>query len=170
MGNGWSVDTSNHSRGGITASVSLKDWVNNQKQNGIAPIRKARFYGTATNVKNDYADVLQKNGYTYTGVDGKTYNSGAYSIVHDKDFVGNKWIPFLLGTNDTTQGACKGFCYSHSSYFAEVPERGTEEWDDYVEKWDTPKEGANGKYINHAVPKLVVPNKPNGEKYEENPF
>ncbi|HEZ2982526.1 TPA: hemagglutinin, partial [Neisseria meningitidis] len=68
------------------------------------------------------------------------------------------------------QGACKGLCYPHSSYFAEVPERGTEEWDDYVEKWDTPKEGADGKYINHAVPKLVVPNKPNGEKYEEKPF
>jgi len=76
-----------------------------------------------TNVQNDYADMLQKNGYTYTGADGKTYNSGAYSIVHDKDFVGNKWIPFLLGTNDTTQGTCKGFCYSHSSYFAEVPEQ-----------------------------------------------
>ena len=74
-------------------------------------------------MKNDYADVLQKNGYTYTGADGKTYNSGSYSIVHDKDFVGNKWIPFLLGTNDTTQGTCKGFCYSHSSYFAEVPEQ-----------------------------------------------
>ncbi|HGG9558446.1 TPA: hemagglutinin, partial [Neisseria meningitidis] len=74
-------------------------------------------------LQNDYADVLQKNGYTYTGADGKTYNSGAYSIVHDKDFVGNKWIPFLLGTNDTTQGTCKGFCYSHSSYFAEVPEQ-----------------------------------------------
>ncbi|MBG8674266.1 hemagglutinin, partial [Neisseria meningitidis] len=35
-------------------------------------------------LQNDYADVLQKNGYTYTGADGKTYNSGAYSIVHDK--------------------------------------------------------------------------------------
>lgn len=30
--------------------------------------------------------------------------------------------------------------------------------------------GNDGKYINHAVPKLVVPNKPNGEKYETNPF
>ena len=49
----WSVDTSNHSRGGITASVALKDWVNHKEQNGIAPIRKARFYGTATNVQND---------------------------------------------------------------------------------------------------------------------
>ncbi|WP_448970436.1 filamentous hemagglutinin [Neisseria sp.] len=92
-------------------------------------------------LQNDYADVLQKNGYTYTGADGKIYNSGAYSIVHNKDFVGNKWIPFLLGTNDTTQGACKGLCYSHSSYFAEVPEKGTKEWDDYVEKWGTPEKG-----------------------------
>ncbi|HGO7171802.1 TPA: hemagglutinin [Neisseria meningitidis] len=188
MGNGWSVDTSNHSRGGITASVSLKDWVNNQKQNGIAPIRKARFYGTATNVQNDYADVLQKNGYTYTGADGKTYNSGAYSIVHDKDFVGNKWIPFLLGNNETTKGACKGFCYSHSSYFAEVPEQykrdkngnfvtdnegnkiETKDWDSYTKIWGIPKKGTDGKDINHAIPKLVNPNKPNGEKYEENPF
>ena len=138
-------------------------------------------------LQNDYADVLQKNGYTYTGADGKTYNSGSYSIVHDKDFVGNKWIPFLLGTNDTTQGTCKGLCYPHSSYFAEVPEQYqrdkngdifekngkpvlTEAWKDYTEKWGVPKMGNDGKYINHAVPKLVVPNKPNGEKYEENPF
>ena len=138
-------------------------------------------------LQNDYADVLQKNGYTYTGAGGKTYNSGSYSIVHDKDFVGNKWIPFLLGTNDTTQGTCKGFCYSHSSYFAEVPEQyqrdasgeyvirdgkkvETEACEDYTKKWGVPKMGNDGKYINHAVPKLVVPNKPNGEKYEENPF
>ncbi|ACA31896.1 filamentous haemagglutinin family outer membrane protein [Histophilus somni 2336] len=186
MGNGWSVDTDNHSRGGITASVALKDWVNNKEQNGIAPIRKARFYGTATNVQNDYADVLQKNGYTYTSADGKTYNSGAYSIVHDKDFVGNKWIPFLLGNNETTKGDCGIFCYSHSSYFAEVPEQyqrdedgnikmengkpvETENWKDYTKKWGTPKTGADGD-INHAIPKLVNPNNPNGEKYETNPF
>ena len=139
-------------------------------------------------LQNDYADVLQKNGYTYTGADGKTYNSGAYSIVHDKDFVGNKWIPFLLGNNETTKGACRIFCYSHSSYFAEVPEQyqrdrngeyildknnnkiETEDWKDYKGKWGVPKMGDDGKYINHAIPKLVYPNKPNGEQYEENPF
>ena len=139
-------------------------------------------------LQNDYADVLQKNGYTYTGADGKTYNSGAYSIVHDKDFVGNKWIPFLLGNNETTKGACRIFCYSHSSYFAEVPEQykrdkngnfvtdnegnkiETKDWDSYTKKWGIPKIGTDGKYINHAIPKLVNPNKPNGEKYEENPF
>ena len=37
-------------------------------------------------------------------------------------------------------------------------------------KWGTPKTGADGKYTNHAIPKLVNPNNPNGEKYEENPF
>ncbi len=114
--------------------------------------------------------MLQKNDYTYTSADGKTYNSGAYSIVHDKDFVGNKWIPFLLGTNDTTKGNCGIFCYSHSSYFAEVPEKDTKEWDDYVKKWGTPKKGADGKYINHAIPELVKPSNPKGGNYETNPF
>ena len=143
-------------------------------------------------LQNDYADVLQKNGYTYTGADGKTYNSGSYSIVHNKDLIGNRstmWIPpfFLLGKNETTKGACRIFCYPHSSYFAEVPEQyqrdengnikmengkpvETENWEDYTKKWGTPKTGADGKYINHAIPKLVNPNNPNGEKYEENPF
>ena len=113
-----------------------------------------------TNVQNDYADMLQKNGYTYTGADGKTYNSGAYSIVHNKDLIGNRstmWIPpfFLLGNNDTTQGTCKGLCYPHSSYFAEVPEQyqrdengnikmengkpvETENWEDYTKKMGNP--------------------------------
>ena len=140
-------------------------------------------------LQNEYADVLQKNGYIYQGADGQTYNSGAYSIVHKMDFVGNKWIPFLLGNNETSPyNNCKGVCYSHSSYFAEVPEQYqrdkngeyildknnnklvTEDWKDYKGKWGVPKMGNDGKYINHAVPKLVVPNKPNGEKYEENPF
>ena len=144
-------------------------------------------------LQNDYADVLQKNGYKYTGADGQTYNSGAYSIVHKTDFVGNKWgmiIPpfFLLGNNKVSEyNNCTGYCYSHSSYFAEVPEQYqkdkngnivekngepvlTEAWKDYTEKWGVPKMGNDGKYINHAVPKLVVPNKPNGEKYEEKPF
>ncbi|SUU37203.1 Uncharacterised protein [Actinobacillus seminis] len=109
--------------------------------------------------------------------------------MHDKDFVGNKWIPFLLGTNDTTKGNCGIFCYSHSSYFAEVPEQHqrdkngeyildknnnkieTEDWKDYKGKWGKPTEkDENGKYINKYIPKLINPNKPNGEKYEKNPF
>ena len=144
-------------------------------------------------MKNDYADVLQKNGYTYTGADGKTYNSGAYSIVHDKDLIGNRltmWILpfFLLGNNETTKGACRIFCYPHSSYFAEVPEQYqrdkngdivekngepvlTEAWKDYKSIWGEPTEkDENGKYINKYIPKLINPNKPNGEKYEDKPF
>ena len=121
-------------------------------------------------LQNDYADVLQKNGHTYTGADGKTYNSGAYSIVHENDFVGNKWIPFFLGNNETTKGNCGFFCYSHSSYFAEVPEKGTKEGDDYVDKWGEPQIGSDGKYINHAIPELVKPNNSKREKYETNPF
>ncbi|MBQ9259391.1 MAG: hemagglutinin repeat-containing protein [Neisseriaceae bacterium] len=187
---GYMIDTSNHSRGGITASVALKDWVRQHKdeKDGAAPIRKARFYGTATNVQNDYADVLQKNGYTYQGADGQTYNSGAYSIVHKMDFVGNKWIPFLLGNNETSPyNNCKGVCYSHSSYFAEVPEQYerdkngqivikngnpvvTKDWEDYTQKWGKPEKGADGKYINHAIPELVKPNNQKGEKYENKPF
>ncbi|HHX7298880.1 TPA: hemagglutinin, partial [Neisseria meningitidis] len=115
-----------------------------------------------------------------------------YSIVHNKDLIGNRstmWIPpfFLLGNNETIKGACRIFCYSHSSYFAEVPEQyqrdengnikmengklaKTENWEDYTKKWGTPKTGADGKYINHAIPKLVNPNNLNGEKYETNPF
>ena len=140
-------------------------------------------------LQNEYADVLQKNGYIYQGADGQTYNSGAYSIVHKMDFVGNKWIPFLLGNNETSPyNNCKGVCYSHSSYFAEVPEQyqkdkngniivgkdnkplETENWKDYTRIWGIPAKDENGKYINKYIPKLVEPNKPNGERYEDSPF
>ena len=78
---------------------------------------------------------------------------------------------FLLGNNEVSEhNNCKGYCYSHSFYFAEVPAKGTKEWDDYVEKWGTPKKGADGRYINHAIPQLVYPNKPKGETYEKDPF
>ena len=100
------------------------------------------------------------------------------------------WIPlfFLLGNNETTKGACRIFCYSHSSYFAEVPEQyqrdasgeyvirdgkkvETEAWKDYKLIWSEPTEkDENGKYINKYIPKLINPNKPNGEKYEDKPF
>ena len=80
--------------------------------------------------------------------------------MHNKDLIGNRstmWIPpfFLLGNNDTTQGTCKGLCYPHSSYFAEVPEQyqrdenvnikmengkpvETENWEDYTKKMGNP--------------------------------
>ena len=123
-------------------------------------------------LQNEYADVLQKNGYIYQGADGQTYNSGAYSIVHDKDFVGNKWLPFVLGTNDTTKGNCGFFCYSHSSYFAEVPKEGTEERKEYERIWGKVEYDENGKEKNKSQPILVKPhNVKDSEKYEEkNPF
>ena len=84
------------------------------------PIRQSRFYGTATNVQA-YANQLRRNGYSYQDKDGNTYQSGAYSAVHKADAVGNKWGVGLVGSNDTTGGAC-WLCYSHSSYYAEVPD------------------------------------------------
>ena len=120
MGKGLQIDTSSHSRGGLTSSVALKDLNNNQGVKQV-PIRKARFYSTATNVQ-DYADQLAENGYTYTVTDKDgnevTYQSGAYSAVHKADFVGRP--PIILGGNPATGGEC-WTCYSHSSYFAEIP-------------------------------------------------
>ncbi|EEG33943.1 hypothetical protein [Neisseria flavescens] len=47
----------------------------------------------------------------------------------------------------------------------------TETWKDYKLIWSEPTEkDENGKYINKYIPKLINPNKPNGEKYEEKPF
>ncbi len=84
-------------------------------------IRQSRFYGTAINVQ-DYADQLAKNGYTYVGIDKDgnevVYQSGAYSAVQKADFVGRP--PIILGGNPATGGECWA-CYSHSSYFAEIP-------------------------------------------------
>ena len=101
----------------------------------------------------------------------------------------HKWIPFLLGNNETSPyNNCKGVCYSHSSYFAEVPEQyqkdkngniivgkdnkplKTKDWEDYTKKWGIPEKDADGKYKNHAIPQLVKPNNPKGENYEDNPF
>ncbi|PIT20839.1 hypothetical protein BGI36_07665 [Snodgrassella communis] len=56
--NGYEIDLSNHSRGGMTASVALQ----NANRNGLTgiPIREARFYGTATHVPW-YANQLVTN-------------------------------------------------------------------------------------------------------------
>ncbi len=167
MEEGYQIDLSNHSRGGLTASIALKDMNIWQEEKGI-PIRQVRFYGTATNVKA-YAEQLRRNGYSYKGEDGKTYQSGAYSAVQQADFVGNKWLLGLVGSNDTTGGAC-WFCYSHSSYYAEVPEKykkdalgnimkykdgepiKTNLYKEFVEIWGEPKyEGHNP-----SSPVLVV--------------
>ena len=57
---------------------------------------------------------------------------------------------------------CKGYCYAHSSYFAEVPERDTKEWDDYVEKWGYTKK-KNELHPKSWTPYRLKP-KPNGRK------
>ena len=188
MEKGLQIDTSNHSRGGLTGSVALKDLNNNQNITNI-PIRQSRFYGTATNVQ-DYADQLAKNGYTYVGIDKEgnevVYQSGAYSAVHKADFVGRP--PIILGGNPATGGECWA-CYSHSSYFAEIPSEFlmnsqgqyinnagrvvTERqkvsnplYTDFTDKWGIPIEN-----INPSIPVLVKPKQTQSEGvYDESAF
>ncbi|WP_298971574.1 hypothetical protein [uncultured Psychrobacter sp.] len=185
MDKGLQIDTSSHSRGGLTSSVALKDINNNQGIKQV-PIRKARFYGTATNVQ-DYADQLAENGYTYTVTDEEgnevTYQSGAYSAVHKADFVARP--PIILGGNPATGGECWA-CYSHSSYFAEIPDEYLKDsngnvirdpttmrpiensfYTDYVEKWFKPNESNT----NNSLPALVTPTtKKEDTYYEKNAF
>ncbi|OOF46639.1 hypothetical protein BKK52_11185 [Rodentibacter trehalosifermentans] len=120
--NGYQIDLSNHSRGGLTASVALQ----NANRNGLTniPIRESRFFGTATHVQ-DYKNNLVKNngGYVYKDKNGywqRRDETEVKSAVHKSDFVGNKWNLGLTGFNETTGGECL-LCYSHSSYFAETP-------------------------------------------------
>ena len=139
------------------------------------PIRQSRFYGTATSVKA-YAEQLRRNGYSYKGEDGKTYQSGAYSAVQQADFVGNKWLLGLVGSNDTTGGAC-WFCYSHSSYYAEVPNQTiidsqgntveNPEYKEFEKIWGKPKyEGHNP-----SLPVLIKPNnQEKGDEYDSKAF
>jgi len=187
MDKGLQIDTSNHSRGGLTGSVALKDLNNNQGVTQV-PIRQSRFYGTATNVQ-DYADQLAENGYTYVGIDKDgnevVYQSGAYSAVHKADFVGRP--PIILGGNPATGGECWA-CYSHSSYYAEIPERylmnnqgqyintnnrvvtekqrvETDSYREYIKIWGVPNEK------NLSAPVLTKPTDANKEfKYNEKPY
>ncbi|MDG6894663.1 hemagglutinin repeat-containing protein [Volucribacter amazonae] len=162
---GYKIDLNNHSRGGLTASIALQD-INIWKQEKDIPIRKARFYGTATNVES-YANQLQRNGYSYQN-EKTTYQSGAYSAVHESDFVGNKWLLGLVGNNNTTGGNCL-FCYSHSSYYAEIPDPNLqkEKYNDFISIWGTPLYPND----NPSLPKLVKPtNQEKGGAFDENPF
>ena len=121
--NGFLLDLSNHSRGGLTASVALQ----NANRNGLTeiPIRESRFYGTATYVP-DYANQLVTNGFTYT-IDGKEYGSAAYSAVHYTDFVGRSPLiafrsKYIVGGNEPTGGVEDNkYKYSHSSYNKVIP-------------------------------------------------
>ncbi|MFZ7282824.1 hypothetical protein ACLSZW_03930 [Avibacterium avium] len=138
------------------------------------PIRKSRFYGTATNVQA-YSNQLQRNGYS-SGEDGKTYQSGAYSAVHKADFVGNKWGLGLVGNNEVTGGNC-WICYSHSSYFAEVPDETIIDshgntiknpaYKDFSEKWG---EIDLKNPINSSLPKLIKPTNNGGGGVDDNAF
>ncbi|WOE32914.1 hemagglutinin repeat-containing protein [Acinetobacter sp. SAAs470] len=163
------LDLNSHSRGGLTSSVALQDLNNNQNILGI-PIRQSRFDGTATNVQ-DYANQLYKNGYI--SKDG--YYSSAYSAVHKSDPVGS--IPGILGGNQRLPGNCF-WCYSHSSYFAEIPPQqirvngekvDNELYKDYVKKWG--EVDANNP-INKSAPVLIRPNVKGAEEkyFNEKPY
>ncbi|QLB12868.1 hypothetical protein EV697_1086 [Bisgaardia hudsonensis] len=181
--NNYQLDLSNHSRGGITASVALQR-ANREGLIGI-PIRQSRFFGTATHVQ-DYADQLAKvNKYTYTvnNEDGTTsqQDSQALLAVHYTDFVGRTPLlglrsKYIVGGNKPTGGVeDKWFLYSHSSYFGKVPEEYLKDeegynidqngnrvskavenpyLEDFDEKWD-PK----GIKDNPSLPILIKPNK-----------
>ncbi|MGY0400304.1 MAG: hemagglutinin repeat-containing protein, partial [Ostreibacterium sp.] len=177
---GYELDTNSHSRGGLTTSVSLQA-VNNAGLKQV-PIRKSIFYGTATNVEA-YANQLVKNGYIST--DGEV--SHAYSAVHQSDFVG-----YLIGGNNTMGGHCS-WCYSHSSYSAEIPSKYLKnnqgqyvdkndkvvkpnnkvknpEYNKFIHIWGDLKNG-----INPSQPVLILPTmtiKPTGVEDEDrqNPY
>lgn len=149
--------------------------MNIRKGEAHIPIRQSRFYGTATNMQA-YANQLRRNGYSYRDKDGNTYQSGVYSAVHKSDFVGNNWLLGVVGSNDTTSGACWP-CYSHSSYYAEVPDKTIIDsngnkiknpaYEDFVKKWGevNPKNPTNP-----SLPKLVKSKDSNGEVFNDKPF
>ena len=170
--NGYQIDLSNHSRGGLTASVALQ-YAN---RNGLTniPIRESRFFGTATNVQSYKNNLVENNGgYIYKDKNGNWQSSDGAEVksaVHKADFVGNKWNLGLTGFNDTTGGSCL-WCYSHSSYYAEIPsdhlinENGdfidnkgnivetkvlNKYSDDFIKIWD-PKD----KNANPSLPKII---------------
>ena len=180
--NKYQIDLSNHSRGGLTASVALQ-YAN---RNGLThiPIRQSRFYGTATNVQ-DYANQLAHVNGSYRYLDKnnqeKTSNGTVKSAVHYTDFVGRTPLiglrsKYIVGGNEPTGGVENTwFTYSHSSYFAEIPsedlinekgdyidEKGykVEEKnrvankyrDEFNEKWQPQKNN-----LNPSLPKIVTP-------------
>ena len=180
--NKYQIDLSNHSRGGLTASVALQ-YAN---RNGLTniPIRESRFYGTATHVQ-DYANQLAHVNGSYRYLDKnnqeKTSNGTVKSAVHHTDFVGRTPLmglrsKYIVGGNEPTGGVENTwFTYSHSSYFAEVPNKDlTNEKREYIddkgytvkeknrvaneyrkefeEKWQPTKNN-----LNPSLPKIVTP-------------
>ena len=158
--NKYQIDLSNHSRGGLTASVALQ-YAN---RNGLTniPIRESRFYGTATHVQ-DYADQLANVNGSYRYLDKnnqeKTSNGTVKSAVHYTDFVGRTPLialrsKYIVGGNEPTGGVENTwFTYSHSSYFAEVP-------DEYLIN-------EKGDYINEKGDVVLDANKVKNPYYKE---
>lgn len=177
---GYLLDLSNHSRGGLTTSVAIQ----NANRNGLTaiPLNQVRFYGTATNVQ-DYSDWLISNNKFL--IPNSTNSTGVYSAVHQADFVGRP--PLILGGNPSSGGTC-WLCYSHSSYSAEIPSKylinskghyidqkgevvskdnrvDNEYFNEYKEKW-----GDTG-FKNFSLPSLVPSKNPKEViKYEKDPF
>ena len=180
--NKYQIDLSNHSRGGLTASVALQ-YAN---RNGLTniPIRESRFYGTATHVQ-DYADQLANVNGSYLYLDKnnqeKMSSGTVKSAVHYTDFVGRTPLialrsKYIVGGNEPTGGVENTwFTYSHSSYFAEVPNKDLiNEKGDYIDekgykveeknkvaneyrkefndKWQPTKNN-----LNPSLPKIVTP-------------
>lgn len=89
-----------------------------------------------------------------------------------------------MGGNPATGGNC-WLCYSHSSYFAEIPNKYLVDsngniirdntgqpiknslYDDYVKKWGEP---TNNDSTNHSLPKIVNTKENEEVKYENFPF
>lgn len=159
--NGYQLDLSNHSRGGLTASVAIQ----NANRNGLIniPIRESRFYGTATNVQ-DYKKHMTENngGYVYKDRAGNWQNSAGAQVksaVHYTDFVGRTPLialrsKYIVGGNEPTGGVENTwFTYSHSSYFAEVPNK------DLINE--------QGQYINEKGYEVIEENKVGNEYRKE---
>ncbi|MCL4982957.1 hemagglutinin repeat-containing protein, partial [Neisseria meningitidis] len=111
---GYKIDSNNHSRGGLTRSVSDKYSV---RHNLPLPYNNVQFFGSAANV-DDYTNYMNEYGR-------KDFNISA--TTHYTDFVGRTPLVALrskhiVGGNEPTGGVeDKWFLYSHSSYFAEKP-------------------------------------------------
>jgi len=154
LDSGYTLDTSSHSRGGITESVSLQ-YLNNILGTTDIPINQSRFYGTATNVQ-DYANQLVING-----------QGEAYSAVHATDFVGRTpWLLFrskyFVGGNEPTGGYdTNTFFYSHDKYYYEIPPEtivvnskiidNSEERNKFIEAWGDNPTASQPQIVNPII-------------------
>ncbi|MFA5502756.1 MAG: hypothetical protein WC253_08985, partial [Sulfurovaceae bacterium] len=154
LDSGYTLDTSNHSRGGMTESISLQ-YLNNILGITDIPINQSRFYGTATNVQ-DYANQLAING-----------QGEAYSAVHATDFVGRTPLllfrsKYIVGGNEPTGGYdTNTFFYSHASYYYEMPPKeivvngeildNSKEYQKYIDAWGKNPTASQPQMINPSI-------------------